>query len=74
MRASEFRAIRKGLGLTAYQWGKLLGYRGSATVIKIQISRMERARRDIPAQVALLAESYRANGVPRHRLALLDVL
>jgi len=74
MPPSEFKAIRKGLGLTDEQWGKLLGYKCNPNAMRVLISQMESGKQRITPQVALLAESYRDNGVPRDRLALLGIL
>ena len=74
MRPSEFKRIRTELGLTATQWGKLLGYKCNDNAMRVLISRMENGHTGITPQVAMLAESYRQHGVPAHRLALLDTL
>lgn len=64
MTPTEFRAIRKALGLTLEQWGDALGYSGPHR--RQQVNDMEGNRKTITPMCARLAEEYRKHGLPKY--------
>lgn len=65
MTGPEFRAIRKKLGLTLWEWGLVLGYRGTRNTIQGDIREYESGEREIRPMLARLALMYLRHGVPR---------
>lgn len=66
MTGSEFRAIRKSLGLTSAQWGQALGYGRTPESAGVSVRKLERKPdRAVPETVARLAVMLRLNGIPR---------
>jgi len=64
MFGTEFKSIRKGLGLTVLQWARALGYAGSVKTVREQIAKYDRNVRPIPPWIARLAMMYQRFGVP----------
>ena len=73
MLGEDLRAIRKQLGLSAYAWGQLLGFTGSRNSIQVTVSRLERGGYRIMPHTAMLAESYRVNGIPPNMRLVIDL-
>jgi transcriptional regulator with XRE-family HTH domain len=64
MTPSEFRAIRKRLGLSTIAMGRALGYAGRDNSVSVTIRRYESGMRPIPPTVAKLMIAYERNGLP----------
>jgi transcriptional regulator with XRE-family HTH domain len=63
MTPSEFKAIRKSLGLSTIAMGRALGYEGADNSVSVTIRRYEAGTRPIPPTVAVLMEMFRRHGV-----------
>lgn len=55
MLGSEFRQIRKNLGLSEARFAELLGYTGKPVNNRTRIQEMERGKKPIPLYIARLA-------------------
>jgi transcriptional regulator with XRE-family HTH domain len=64
MTPSEFRAIRKRLGLSTTAMGRALGYEGRDNSVSVTIRRYEAGMRPIPPAIAKLMTVYGRNGLP----------
>jgi transcriptional regulator with XRE-family HTH domain len=65
MTGAELRAIRDGLGLSASQMARALGYSGAGRNVAVHIRRLERGARRIPPSVEKLALMYARHGIPK---------
>jgi transcriptional regulator with XRE-family HTH domain len=63
MTGSEFRAIRKSLGLSLREMGRAIGYEGTDGTVSAQINKYENGKRDIPPWIARLVAMYGKHGV-----------
>ena len=60
---AKLKYIRSRYGLSAAQWGHLLGYSGRN--VAVHVRRLERGARPIPPAVGKLALMYALNGIPK---------
>jgi transcriptional regulator with XRE-family HTH domain len=63
MTGSEFRAIRKSLGLSLREMGRAIGYEGTDDTVSAQINKYENGKRDIPPWIANLVTMYGKHGI-----------
>lgn len=64
MTPKQFKAIRKGFGLTQSEWGRRLGYKGDRETIARQVRRFENGTRPIPPTIAVLVQFIAEKGLP----------
>jgi len=54
MTPTEFKSIRKRLGLSTVEMGRALGYKGQNNTVSVTVRRYESGMRPIPPTVAVL--------------------
>lgn len=64
MTGDGLKAIRKRLGLSVIEFGRVLGYEGEDNSVKVAVRRYERGDRPVPPWIARLAMMLDRYGVP----------